>query len=151
MRRAQFTSMIIRYFASLAISVFLLGMFISGAQGQTRGGFDSKGRLLMHGTPRFMLGVFDSGGGFSTDAAHWEEQIFAPTGSRGLQGFPLNVYLNYFLGGMPIAPTNALLDVLHGHGMMYLQTGNCHDTGSWTRFGPGSFSIMSQTYVQQYA
>src|SRR5262249_1904933 len=86
-----------------------------------------------------------------TDPALWEQQIFAPTGSRGLQGFALNLYLNYWLGGMPIGPTNALLDVLHNHGMMYLQTGNCSDTGSWTRFGPGSFSIMSQTYVQQYA
>jgi hypothetical protein len=61
------------------------------------------------------------------------------------------VYLNYWLGNMPIGPTNALLDVLHNHGMMYLQTGNCFDTGSWTRYGANSFSIMSQTYVQQYA
>jgi hypothetical protein len=61
------------------------------------------------------------------------------------------VYLNYWLGGMPIDSTNALLDVLNNHGMMYLQTGNCFDTGSWTRYGPGSFSIMNQTYVQQYA
>jgi hypothetical protein len=105
----------------------------------------------MHGTPRFVLGVYDSGGSYSTDPALWEQQIFSPTGSRGLQGFPLNVYLNYWLGNMPIGPTNALLDVLHNHGLMYLQTGNCFDTGSWTRYGPGSFSIMSQTYVQQYA
>ena len=98
-----------------------------------------------------MLGVYDSGGAYSTDPALWEQQIFSPTGSRGLQGFPLNLYLNYWLGGMPIGPTNALLDVLHDHGMMYLQTGNCFDTGSWTRYGPGSFSIMSQSYVEQYA
>ena len=107
----------------------------------------------MHGVPRFMLGVYDSGGEFSTDHAFWEDQIFSPTGSRGLQGFPLNLYLNYFLGAMPIDPTNALLDVLNGHGMMYLQTGNCHLDGSWTRYEntPNSFSIMSQTYVQQFA
>ena len=121
------------------------------AHAQARGGFDSKGRLTMHGQPRFVLGVYDSGGGYSTDPAKWEEQIFSPTGSRGLQGFPLNVYLNYWLGNMPIGPTNALLDVLHNHGMMYLQTGNCFDTGSWTRYGPGSFSIMNQSYVEQYA
>ncbi|MGH9660567.1 MAG: hypothetical protein ACRD96_18605, partial [Bryobacteraceae bacterium] len=121
------------------------------ADAQARGGFDSKGRLTMHGQPRFVLGVYDSGGGYSTDPAKWEQQIFTPTGARGLQGFPLNVYLNYWLGNMPIGPTNSLLDVLHDHGMMYLQTGNCFDTGSWTRYGPGSFSIMSQSYVQQYA
>jgi hypothetical protein len=135
----------------LLIGVLLIGALPAAAHGQTRGGFDDKGRLLMQGTPRFVLGVFDSGGGYSTLPSYWEEQIFSPTGSRGLQGFPLNLYLNYWLGGMPIAPTDALLDVLHDHGMMYLQTGNCFDTGSWTRYGPGSFSIMSQSYVQQYA
>ena len=105
----------------------------------------------MHGVPRFVLGVYDSGGGYSPDHAFWEQQIFSPSGTRGLQGFPLNLYLNYFLGAMPIDSTNALLDVLNTHGLMYLQTGNCHADGSWTRFGPGSFSIMSQTYVQQFA
>jgi Big-like domain-containing protein len=132
-------------------AALLLTTFTGAVHGQTRGGFDSAGRLLMHGTPRFTLGVYDSGGSYSTDPAIWEQQIFSPAGPRGLQGFGLNVYLNYWLGGMPIGPTNALLDVLHNHGMMYLQTGNCFEAGSWTRYGPGSFSIMSQTYVQQFA
>jgi len=129
----------------------LVATLATGAQAQTRGGFDGSGHLLMHGTPRFVLGVYDSGGSYSTDPAAWENQIFSPTGSRGLQGFPLNVYLNYYMGGMPISPTNALLDVLNNHGLMYLQTGNCFDTGSWTRYGTASFSIMDQSYVQQFA
>src|ERR1044071_1095509 len=129
----------------------VLSAIASVAHAQSRGGFDAKGHLTMHGTPRFVLGVYDSGGGYSTDPARWEQQIFSPTGDRGLAGFPLNVYLNYWLGNMPIGPTNALLDVLNNHGMMYLQTGNCFDDGSWTRYGSGSFSIMSQSYVQQYA
>jgi hypothetical protein len=133
------------------MTVLLLATFTPAVDGQTRAAFDSAGRLLMHGTPRFMLGVYDSGGAYSTDPALWEQQIFSPTGSRGLQGLPLNLYLNYWLGAMPIGPTNALLDVLHNHGMMYLQTGNCFDTGSWTRYGPGSFSIMSESYVQAFA
>jgi hypothetical protein len=140
-----------RRFRPLGIGILLIGAMVSSAHGQVRGGFDDKGHLLMHGTPRFVLGVYDSGGGYSSDPTFWEQQIFSPTGSRGLQGFPLNVYLNYWLGGMPIDPTDALLDVLQTHGMMYLQTGNCHADGSWTRYGPGSFSIMSQTYVQQFA
>jgi hypothetical protein len=119
----------------------------SVTQAQSRGGFDAKGRLTMHGTPRFVLGVYDSGGGYSSDPAKWEQQI----GDRGLWGTPINVYLNYWLGNMPIGPTNALLDVLNNHGMMYLQTGNCFDAGSWTRYGANSFSIMSQSYVQQFA
>ena len=140
-----------RSISSVLMAALALMAIASTAQGQTRGGFDSKGRLTMHGTPRFVLGVYDSGGGYSTSPATWEQQIFSPGGGRGLQGFPLNVYLNYWLGNMPIAPTNALLDVLHNHGMMYLQTGNCFDDGSWERYGPGSFSIMSQSYVQQFA
>src|SRR6266849_6900789 len=52
----------------------------SAAQGQTRGGFDGQGHLMMHGTPRFVLGVYDSGGGYSTDPAFWEDAIFCPAG-----------------------------------------------------------------------
>jgi hypothetical protein len=135
----------------MAMGLLLLAAVVPAAYGQTRGGFDGNGHLLMHGTPRFVLGVYDSGGSYSTDPAFWENAIFSPSGSRGLQGFPLNVYLNYYLGNMPIAQTTALLDVLHNHGLMYLATGNCFDTGGWTRYGPGSFSIMNQSYVQQYA
>jgi hypothetical protein len=140
-----------RWTTSLLTGLLALLAITSAAPAQTRGGFDAKGHLTMHGTPRFVLGVYDSGGGFSTDPAKWEQQIFSPTGDRGLSGIPLNVYLNYWLGNMPIGPTNALLDVLNNHGMMYLQTGNCFDTGGWTRYGANSFSIMSQTYVQQFA
>src|SRR5438105_11735947 len=101
---------------SVLLGVLLLAASTAVAHGKTRAGFDGQGRLLMHGTPRFMLGVYDSGGSYSPDPAHWEDQIFSQTGSRGLQGFPLNLYLNYFLGGMPINSTNALLDVLNTHG-----------------------------------
>jgi hypothetical protein len=140
-----------RFATSLLTGLVVASAIASAAHAQSRGGFDAKGHLTMHGTPRFVLGVYDSGGGYSTDPAKWEQQIFSPTGDRGLAGFPLNVYLNYWLGGMPIGPTNALLDVLQNHGMMYLQTGNCFDDGSWTRYGSGSFSIMNQSYVQQFA
>jgi hypothetical protein len=140
-----------RITSSVLTGLLVLGALASVAQAQTRGGFDAKGHMTMHGTPRFVLGVYDSGGSYSTNPAQWEQQIFSPAGERGLQGFGLNVYLNYWLGNMPIDPTNALLDVLHNHGMMYLQTGNCFDTGGWQRYGANSFSIMSQSYVQQFA
>jgi hypothetical protein len=140
-----------RHLRSALMAFLLLAWLTSIVHAGTRAGFDSTGRLLLQGVPRFALGVYDSGGSYSSDPALWEQQLFAPTGSRALQGFPLNLYLNYWLGNMPIGPTNALLDVLKNHGMMYLQTGNCFDAGSWTRYGPASFSIMSQAYVQQFA
>jgi hypothetical protein len=140
-----------KIFAQVVHAGLVLAVSISVAHGATRAGFDAQGRVLMHGVPRFVLGVYDSGGSYSPDHAFWEQQIFSPAGPRGLDGFALNLYLNYFLGAMPIDSTDALLDVLQTHGLMYLQTGNCSSSGSWTRMGPGSFSIMSQTYVQQFA
>src|SRR5229473_135634 len=97
---------------SLAMGLVLLAAVAPAAYGQTRGGFDGNGHLLMHGTPRFVLGVYDSGGSYSSDPAFWENAIFSLSGPRGLQGFPLNLYLNYYLGGMPIGPTTALLDYI---------------------------------------
>lgn len=116
-----------------------------------RGGFDGRGHLTIDGRPRFVLGVYDSGGGYSTDPAKWERQIFDPAGDRGLDGFPLNVYLNYWLGAMPIGPTNALLDALHRRGVTYLQTGNCFEGGSWKRPLPSPFSIGTEAYVRAFA
>ena len=101
-----------------------------------RGGFDDKGHLTMHGAPRFVLGVYDSGGGYSSDPAQWEHQIFSPSGPRGLADTPINMYLNYHWGAVPIAQTRVLLDVLHRHGIMYLQTGNCFEKGGWRRCAP---------------
>jgi List-Bact-rpt repeat protein len=141
----------VRWLASLSIGVLLVVGVSSIGRAEARAGFDAQGRFLMNGVPRFVLGVYDSGGSYFPDHESWEDQIFSPTGSRGLQGFPLNLYINYFLGGMPIASTNALLDVLTDHGMMYLQTGNCSGDGPWMRNGPGFFSIEDQAYVQQFA
>ena len=134
----------------IRIIVFLLSIAVPPASiAQTRGGFDVYGHLLMNGIPRFVLGVYDSGGGYFTDEPSWVTQIFSPTGPRGLQDFRLNLYLEYTLGGMPIDATIALLNVLQNHGLMYLQTGNCFEDKSWLR--PPGFSIASQTYVQLFA
>ena len=131
--------------------MLLVAVTVSLGHAQTRAAFDGNGRFLMQGVPRFVLGVYDSGFGYSNDPAYWEQTIFSAGGARGLQGSALNMYLNYWLGGMPIAATNALLDTLQAHGMMYLATGNCFGSGSWLRYGPTAFSIASQTYVQQFA
>lgn len=116
-----------------------------------RGSFNAKGQLTIHGRPRFVLGVYDSGGGYSSDPAQWEHQIFEETGPRGLHDISINVYLNYHWGAVPITQTRVLLDVLERHGISYLQTGNCFENGGWHRPGVGTFSIASEAYVKEYA
>jgi hypothetical protein len=109
----------------------------------------SNGRLTIDGQPRFILGVYDSGGGYSSDPAAWERQIFE---DRNLQGIPINVYLNYWLGAVPADQTRVLLDVLQRHGVYYLQTGNAFEAGGWQRPGLAApFSIGSENYVRMFA
>jgi hypothetical protein len=95
--------------------------------------FDPKGRLLMHGKPRFALGVYDNGFGYATDPSHYEQTIFAPGGKRELAGINFNMYLNYHFGQASLQSMNVLMDVLQKHGMMYLQTSNCFNDGSYRR------------------
>ena len=68
------------YLRSVVLGTFVLAALASTAQAQTRGGFDGNGRLLMHGAPRFVLGVYDSDGGYSSDPG-FDSYIFAGTSS----------------------------------------------------------------------
>ncbi|HET7340911.1 MAG TPA: Ig-like domain-containing protein [Methylomirabilota bacterium] len=109
---------------------------------------DDKNRMLVHGKPRFVLGVYDSGLGYSTDPTFWENTLWANGGDRQMNGLPINFYLNYWYGAAPIDAMNALMTNLQNHGVMYLQTGNCFD--HWP--ADNSFLInSSDTYVQQLA
>ncbi len=110
--------------------------------------FDPKGRLLLKGAPTFGLGVYDSGLSYYTDAASYEQAIFAAGGQRQLGGIPLNLYLNYQYGQAPLNAMQALMTTLQSHGMTYLQTGNCFSNGSYTRI---PFSIdQSDSYPTQF-
>jgi hypothetical protein len=101
--------------------------------------------------PRFVLGVYDSGLGYTPDQAAWERMLFDRHGDRQLDGIPINMYLNYTLGNANIPSVHALMDTLWKRRIMYLQTGNCFEKGSWTRYGPKSFGIMDEDYVRQFA
>ncbi len=107
--------------------------------------FDAKNRVLLRGKPRFILGVYDSGGGYSTSDSHWENQIWSPTGARGLDGLRINMYLNYWMGVAPADTMKALMTNLQKRGVFYLQTGNC-----FARWPAGNdFSIHnSDAYVR---
>ena len=107
--------------------------------------YDDKNRVLMHGTPRFVLGVYDSATGYSTDPTFWENLLWSPTGERRMDGLKINMYLNYWYGSASAESMKALMDNLQKHGVMYLQTGNCFD-----RFAADAgFGInASDNYVQ---
>jgi len=60
--------------------------------------FDEKNRVLMNGVPRFLLGVYDSGSGYSTNDSFWENQLWSATGERRMDNMKINMYLNYGTG-----------------------------------------------------
>jgi hypothetical protein len=109
--------------------------------------FDDKNRVLMNGVPRFVLGMYDSGSGYSTNDSFWENQLWSPTGERRMDNMKINMYLNYWYGAAPLDAMNALMTNLQRHGVMYLQTGNCFD-----KYPAGTdFQInSSDNYVQAF-
>jgi len=110
------------------------------------------GRFVLQGRPTFVLGVYDTGLGYSLDFFAMRRKLFDRGGERELSRLPgLNLYLNYQFGRMPLDAFHTFLDVLHRHRVTGLATGNCFEKGSWRRYGPGSFSIMDPGYVRQIA
>jgi hypothetical protein len=89
--------------------------------------FDAKNRVVLKGVPRFVLGVYDSGLGYSSDPTYWETTLWSPAGDRRMSGLKINMYLNYHYGQAPTDAMAALMTNLQQHGVMYLQTGNCFD------------------------
>ena len=71
--------------------------------------FDDRGRVLLHGTPRFVLGVYDSGSGYGTTDAFWESLLWSPTGERRMEGLRINAYLNYWYGQAPASAMTSLM------------------------------------------
>ena len=110
--------------------------------------FDTKNRVLIKGQPRFVLGVYDSGMGYSTDPAFWETSLWSDTGDRRMNGLKINMYLNYWYGETPGDSVKALMTNLQNHGVTYLQTGNCFDKYA---AGTNFFINNSDSYVQDLA
>ena len=110
--------------------------------------FSANNRVLIKGQPRFILGVYDSGLGYSTDPTFWENTLWSDTGDRRMNGLKINMYLNYWYGETPTDSIKALMTNLQTHGVTYLQTGNCFD-----KFPAGTnfFINNSDSYVQDLA
>jgi hypothetical protein len=140
-----------RRLLAVLVAVPLIVGVASAAGKPPRTAMDGQGRLLIHGVPRFVLGLYDSGFGYSADRAEWERKLFDRRGERALEGIPFNLYLNYHLGRADVASVHALMDVLWKRKIGFLQTGNCYEKGGWRRYGPGSFAIMDDSYVRHFA
>ena len=108
--------------------------------------FDDQNRILVRGEPRFILGVYDSGIGYGTSDAFWEDTLWSATGLRRLGTVRINAYLNYHLGGMGTIPLTSLMNNLEKRDVLYFQTANCF-AGS-----RGTFPVdQSDSYVLGFA
>jgi hypothetical protein len=96
--------------------------------------FDQYNRFLVYGKPTFILGVYDSGLGYTTSEANWESTL---TNERRLFELPINYYLNYWYGNASAPAMTSLMNVLQDHGILYLQTGNAFDD----TYSPDKFLI----------
>lgn len=95
---------------------------------------DENNRILFEGQPKFMLGVYDSGLGYTTLESTWQSTF---TDSRRLFELPINAYINYWYGVTPINSITPMMNVLRSHGISYFQTGNCFNNA----MGASNFSI----------
>jgi hypothetical protein len=84
-----------------------------------------RGFLFSRNVATFLLGVYDSGIGYTTTAAAWTAYL---TSSRRLFELPINTHLNYWFGAAPANAMTSLMDALQASGIKYLQTGNCFST-----------------------
>jgi len=106
------------------------------------------GKFFFDGKPKFLMGVYDSGLGYFNKSSQYEAAIFDAGSRRELNGIPLNAYLNYHYGEAPVRAMNALMDALRGHGMMYFQTVNCFEDGSYRRI---NFNLLEDENVRDFA
>jgi hypothetical protein len=91
---------------------------------------DDNNRVLMRGTPRFVLGVYDG----ATESA-WERRLWSPTGHGHLGDMKLNMYLNAWDGRADATAVRSLMTSLQKRGVMYLHTGPC-------AVGPGTLDTV---------
>ena len=72
--------MIQRGLPGLLVALLVVVASVSAADKAPRTSLDAQGRLLIHGVPRFVLGVYDSGFGYAHRAVELVERFAAMEG-----------------------------------------------------------------------
>lgn len=102
--------------------------------------FDQHNRILLRGRPTFLLGVYDSGLGFSSYETGWEN-LFGS--ARRLFELPINAYLNYWYGEAPNSAWLPLLNVLQNYGIYALTNANCFGSASLQQMTPNCWFLKA--------
>ena len=107
--------------------------------------FDEQNRFMMRGQPAFLLGVYDSGLGYTTLEQGWENVL---TSERRLFELPINLYLNYWYGAAPNNAMLAMLNVLQRHGIYGLTNANCFAGSTVEQVGAPWFLGSTDAVIQ---
>jgi hypothetical protein len=105
---------------------------------------DQQNRFLLSGKPSFLLGVYDSGMGYTTVAQSWQDTF---TAQRRLFELPINLYLNYWYGGAPNTAMASMMNVLRQYGIYTLTNANCSATTPAPQTGNLWFEQSSDAVV----
>lgn len=84
--------------------------------------FDQNNRFTFSGTPKFLLGVYDSGLNYYSDQTSYINQW---TTARHLFQLPINFYLTYWWGDVPNTYMLPAFQALASHGIVGVTTNNC--------------------------
>ncbi len=98
--------------------------------------FDEHNRFLLRGKPAFLLGVYDSGLGYTTTERGWLDLL---TSHRRLFELPINLYLNYWYGVAPNASFEPMMDVLQQEGIYAITNANCFGAKTVRQVGKSWF------------
>jgi hypothetical protein len=125
---------------------FRVSKVTAGAKATMNVAVDDKNRLLVRGTPRFVLGVYDAAAEYGATESFWERQLWSPTGTRRMGDLKLNMYLNSWYARADATAVKSLMASLQKRGVMYLQTAPCVAASPAT---PGNFpsATTSNAYV----
>jgi hypothetical protein len=109
---------------------------------------DQQNRFLLRGKPSFLLGVYDSGLGYTTVESGWLDMF---SQKRRLFELPINLYLNYWYGGTPNSATIPMMNALQQYGIYNLTNANCFSSATAAQMGSLWFLQSSDATVVERA